>query len=263
MSKEKLKEGQQLIHNTFGAIVRREREKQGLSLAKLAKERLEGAVNASYINRLETGEKHSPSFQIVALLSQALDLDMREVFRAFEFEDLIENYDKEADFTMEELIRLHKIKFPTESETTSFKLPDRNLNHLEQEGIIAVLNALFDYALEEGNTIGKLQRIIEESEKLREIVQKERSTFQTLFVQGKEVTFTVQFDRSMIQVESQESWEKSIEKAIKAIEFKLYDYPKGMLMIPINGETWVVQKEGHTIKVLCKQDQMELITIEQ
>lgn len=248
--------------NTFGAIVKRERERQGLSLAKLAKERLNGEVNASYINRLETGEKHSPSFQIVALLSKALDLDIREVFKSFGFEALIENYDKEADFTIEELIRLHKVKFPMDNENASYKIPDRNINHLEQEALIDVLNAIFNYSLAEDDTIGKLQYVIEEMEKLREVIQEELSTSQILYVQGKDGTYTIKYDSDMIQSESLERWGKAIKEVIKTVDFKLQDYTKGMFTIQINGETWVVLKEGNTINLLCKQDQLHSIEIE-
>src|SRR5699024_1561144 len=87
-----VKGANEMSENSFGQIVKRERKKMKMSLAKVAEAVTNidnnHKINPSYINRLEKGEQSNPSFLIVAMLSTVLDLDMREAFRAFGFEQL-------------------------------------------------------------------------------------------------------------------------------------------------------------------------------
>ncbi|MCL4508439.1 MAG: helix-turn-helix domain-containing protein [Chloroflexi bacterium] len=62
----------------FGSILRRYRMRSGLSQNALAK--LVG-INASYINRLESGEREAPTREVALALAGALDLVPEEVDR--------------------------------------------------------------------------------------------------------------------------------------------------------------------------------------
>lgn len=59
---------------TFGELLKRFREERGFTLRDLGK--LSG-IDHAYIYRLETGEKETPSNEIVKTLTRALKLDSR------------------------------------------------------------------------------------------------------------------------------------------------------------------------------------------
>lgn len=171
-----------MAENSFGEIVKRERKRKELSLAKVA-EAVTGIddnhkITPSYINRLEKGEKSNPSFVNVVMLSRVLDLDMKEVFKSFGFEQLIEGYDSEYEFTLEEFIRLHTLKLKDETVEDNDTSMIRHLNNYnEKEALIRLLKAVFDYTLEEDNPpINKMIRILEELDKLHQIQKRSQLT---------------------------------------------------------------------------------------
>lgn len=73
---------------SFGELIKSKREEEGISLQKLS-DRLEGKITPSYIYRLEKKERN-PSFTVVCLLTEALNIDLREVFDSFGFSYLLE-----------------------------------------------------------------------------------------------------------------------------------------------------------------------------
>jgi len=65
-----------VISTKFGSVIRHARESKGYSLKEL--EEITG-ISASYINRLEHCERRAPSYPIIELLADALDLDVSEL----------------------------------------------------------------------------------------------------------------------------------------------------------------------------------------
>ena len=74
----------------FSQLVKKHRMESNLSLQEVAN-LCDVKITASYISRLELGERENPTFKICMALCKALNIDLREVFRAFEAEDI---YDK-------------------------------------------------------------------------------------------------------------------------------------------------------------------------
>lgn len=60
------------ISENFGAILRHYREEKGLSLAELGER---AGISASYINRIELGERNAPSYPIIEKLAEGLDIN--------------------------------------------------------------------------------------------------------------------------------------------------------------------------------------------
>lgn len=83
---------------SFGLVVRRLREKKGLTLRQFAKET---GISASYLARLENGERTSPSLKVAVLLAKHLDMSLES------FIDIVETdfaYDEPAVTKLEELL---------------------------------------------------------------------------------------------------------------------------------------------------------------
>lgn len=247
-----------MSENSFGEIVKRERKKMKLSLAKVADAVTnidnDHKINPSYINRLEKGEQSNPSFIIVAMLSTVLNLDMREVFRSFGFEQLIEGYDSEAEFTLEELIRLHTLKLIHRSENDKETLR-RSLNNNEKEALIKLLETVFDYSLEESNSSNdKLIRVLEELDNLREIQQKELNNQEAFIFNYMGETYTVELGllpkKEGIKLDD---LKEDVKQAIEEEIYKLMDLPQGILKMTIGMEEWIIQKERNHITLLSKQ----------
>lgn len=70
---------------SFGEILKRERTNQDLSLRQLSEI---SNIEASYINRLEKGNRDNPGFSTVCALSKALNLNGDEVLRSFGYDSL-------------------------------------------------------------------------------------------------------------------------------------------------------------------------------
>jgi transcriptional regulator with XRE-family HTH domain len=73
---------------TFGEILKRERANQSLSLRQLSEI---SDIEASYINRLEKGNRDNPGFSTVCSLAKALNLNGDEILQSFGFEQLGSN----------------------------------------------------------------------------------------------------------------------------------------------------------------------------
>lgn len=232
------------MENTFGLIVQRERNKQGLSLAKLSS-LLNNEIDPSYINRLEKEQKN-PSFKVVCLLTSALKLDIREVFRAFGFENLITNYDEEAVFSIDEFIRLHKLKNP---------LDNRIINNEEQETLIKIIHTVFELSQAELD-LGQLSPLLKEIQKLREIHLREST--ECIEVPFMNTTFTVD-----IKAVSAQNRSFDREKAIVAIQdivskkgTKLLDIKDGSITVDLNGESWLAQIQGERVTFITRKKEI-------
>ncbi|WP_170211371.1 helix-turn-helix domain-containing protein [Robertmurraya siralis] len=232
------------MENTFGLIVQRERNKQGLSLAKLSS-LLNNEIDPSYINRLEKEQKN-PSFKVVCLLTTALNLDVREVFRAFGFENLITNYDEEAVFAIDEFIRLHKIKNPHNNQIISKE---------EQETLINIVHNVFELSQAELD-LGQLSPLLKEIQKLRDIHLCETTEF--IEVPFMNTTFTVD-----IKAVSAQNRSFDREKAIVAIQdlvskkgTKLLDIKDGSITVDLNGESWLAQIKGERVTFITRKKEI-------
>ncbi len=62
-----------VVSKNFGSIIKFSRENKNLSLKELEDKT---GISASYINRLENGERQAPSVPIASELADALDLDL-------------------------------------------------------------------------------------------------------------------------------------------------------------------------------------------
>lgn len=139
-----MKDKNNFVKESFGAILLRERKKKGLSLKKLS-ENLNNAIAPSYINRLENGEKENPSFALVCALVSELSLDFREVLKSFGYENLINSVHNNGFEKIEEIIRLSNIKAPL-IRTTDEEDLDEYLTQDEKEILINLINDIFYYA---------------------------------------------------------------------------------------------------------------------
>ena len=62
---------------TFGAYLRRLREKQGISLRELAKQL---AISAPYLNDIEKDKRRAPRFEVLCTIKKILDADSEKIF---------------------------------------------------------------------------------------------------------------------------------------------------------------------------------------
>lgn len=76
-----------VISTNFGSVIKHARERKGYSLKEL--EEITG-ISASYINRLEHCERRAPSYPIIELLADALDLDVSELLEVSSEKDINE-----------------------------------------------------------------------------------------------------------------------------------------------------------------------------
>lgn len=232
------------MENTFGLIVQRERNRQGLSLAKLSS-LLNNEIDPSYINRLEKEQKN-PSFKVVCLLTTALKLDVREVFRAFGFENLITNYDEEAVFTIDEFIRLHKIKNPHNNQIISKE---------EQETLINIVHNVFELSQAELD-LGQLSPLLKEIQKLREIHLRE--TTECIEVPFMNTKFTVNIKAVLSQNSSfdRENVIVAIEDLITNKGTKLLDIKDGSITVDLNGDSWLAQIQGERVNFITRKKEI-------
>ncbi len=70
--------GRKQMPAEFGKLIRRLREEKGYSLEQLSKK---VDVSASYVHRIETGEKKRPSFVIIEEIAEALDVDVFDLLQ--------------------------------------------------------------------------------------------------------------------------------------------------------------------------------------
>lgn len=232
------------MENTFGVIVQRERNRQGLSLAKLSS-LLNNEIDPSYINRLEKEQKN-PSFKVVCLLTSALNLDVREVFRSFGFDHLITNYDEDAVFSIDEFIRLHKLKNP---------LDNRIINNEQQETLIKIIHTVFELSYVEVD-LGQLSPLLKEIQKLREIHLRE--TTECIEVPFMNTKFTVNIKAVLSQNSSfdRENVIVAIQDLVSKKGAKLLDIMHGSVTVHLNGESWVVNIEGNRVTFITKMEEI-------
>ncbi|WP_026673771.1 helix-turn-helix domain-containing protein [Alkalihalobacterium bogoriense] len=231
------------MENEFGLIIKRERNNQGLSLAKLSKvifNELGVSLNASYINRLESGEQQNPSFAIVCALSSALNLDINEVFRAFNYENLIADYNEEAEFTIAELIRLHKVIMPE---------GDRLINKEEQEIIISIIHTIFNIARKDVS-FEDLSPLLYHIQQLHNIQKRYVDTVEVAFQ-----TKTLIFNITVILEQSDLSGEEvvgALNEQVKQKGSKLLDINDELIVFTLGNEEWLAKKEHNQITFIAK-----------
>lgn len=147
--------------STFGDILARERKKRGLSLKELEKIMMDDngnspAITASYLNRLENNNKDNPSFKLVCSLCKTLNLDIKEVFKNFKYEYLI-NVEEYPDLA--QLIRLNNFSAPLKVSDGIIK-DTKILTPKEKEIIIELLEKVFLYGVSNNDDIVKNLKII-------------------------------------------------------------------------------------------------------
>jgi transcriptional regulator with XRE-family HTH domain len=242
-----------MAEDFFGEIVKRERKKQDLSLAQLSKE-IENQFgealtpSASYINRLETGDKVNPSFKIVCMLCQVLSLDVREVFGSFGFAGLIKGVNP-GEFSIEELIRLHKIQQPND------KFNDGILSIPQKEILLAIIQALFDYSIPEKIPVDMLPFIITEINRFREVQQESfQSEMDDVRVNylGTELTFRMG-PLCKAGWNDLKEWREEIIRTLDKRGVRLLDIPTGTILFPLGDQLWLASKNGYTITFLSNQ----------
>lgn len=138
------------VKDNFGAILARERKKENKSLKDLAEilgRNQEGKYNitASYLNRLEKGEKENPSFWMVCLMIDRLNLNVREVFKSFGFENVLPPAIDVKTTNIKEIIRLSDIKAPlslNEGESV-----EGFLTQEEKESLLSIIKESFNYSV--------------------------------------------------------------------------------------------------------------------
>lgn len=229
----------------FGHIIKRERQKMGLSLAKLSQKiykELDVSLNASYINRLESGEQQNPSFAIVCALSSALNLDINEVFRAFHYENLIADYNEKAEFSIEELIRLHKVKAPGEDELLSKE---------EQEIIINIIQTSFRIAKNDVR-FEQLSPLLHELQQLHNIQKRNEEVIEVDFH-----TSTFLFNIKALLEQSKLSRAEIEEALMEQVEqkgSKLLDLHDELIVFTLGNEEWLAKKEHNQITFIAKHN---------
>lgn len=229
----------------FGHIIKRERQKMGLSLAKLSQKifkELDVSLNASYINRLESGEQQNPSFAIVCALSSALNLDINEVFRAFHYENLIADYDQEAEFTIDELIRLHNVIMPK---------GDRLLNKEEQEIIINIIQTSFRIAKNDVR-FEQLSPLLHELQQLHNIQKRNKEAIEVNYYTN---IFLFNIKALLEQSKlSRAEIEEALMEQVKQKGSKLLDLHDELIVFSLNNEQWLAKKENNQITFVAKHN---------
>ncbi|WBL15233.1 helix-turn-helix domain-containing protein [Sutcliffiella sp. NC1] len=78
---------------SFGEILKEKRMERGLSLRQLSEI---SNIEASYINRLEKGDRENPGFSTVCALAKALNVSGDEILNSFGYEQLGSNQKSEV-----------------------------------------------------------------------------------------------------------------------------------------------------------------------
>lgn len=159
---------------SFGDILFRERNKKNMSLKELADyigfdEHGKHLLSPSYLNRLEKNEAHNPSFKNVCLLSKKLSLDLREVFKSFEYEELILD-DKNLNLNrIQDIIRIVDIKAPLIRTYGDWSI-DGLLSFAEKEILISIIINIFNIGVcDEKEVIYYLNKINEDINSYRNL----------------------------------------------------------------------------------------------
>ena len=74
-----------MAEKTFGKLIQRERNRRNISLHQLSERT---GITPNFIHRIELGENKNLSFYNVCVLSEALTLNLKDVFTLFGHENL-------------------------------------------------------------------------------------------------------------------------------------------------------------------------------
>lgn len=163
---------------SFGEMVRRERIKSGKSLKVIEEhstkketvikdgqevEEEKVQITASYLNRIEKGNRENISFNIVCFLIQELNLDINEVFESFGYKDIVSKNVKHEN--IEEIFRLNDFKGPIK---IGNKEENKPLSATEIEILINIIKGVFEFGItDEDSIIYVLRRILNDLDDYR------------------------------------------------------------------------------------------------
>jgi transcriptional regulator with XRE-family HTH domain len=173
------------IHNisksdkiSFGSIIQRERKKSGKTLKKVEEELTvkvekvidgkivideEALITASYLNRIENESRANISFTMVCLLIKKFNLDLNEVFKSFDYEDIIAGNVKQSD--IETMLRVNNFEAPIK---LGSKEDNKPLTNIEKEILIRIINNVYEFGTtHEENTMYTLKKLFEDLDDYR------------------------------------------------------------------------------------------------
>lgn len=133
------------INENFGSTIKYLREKRGYSLKGL--EEITG-ISSSYINRLERGERASPSYTIIKKLADALCIDVIELLHIAE-----RTIDNETVKSIGEIIL-----------TNNCRLVDEIATKEQKEKLVGILDKIINCQWEENiiNDLAEIGKLIDE-----------------------------------------------------------------------------------------------------
>lgn len=184
---------------SFGAILRRVRKEKKLTLVEMCDEigtdeNGKPLLSPSYLHRLESGERDNPTIQIVGLLTEKLDLDLREVLKCYGFEQLINPQLQGKLDNIVDMIRLSDIKIMNDERNRN----GRYISQSEKEILIKAIQGMFDYSVADGNELPiYISNMIEMMNQFRESSTQESKVIanicgrQISIIYGKDVTITI------------------------------------------------------------------------
>ncbi|HEY8890194.1 MAG TPA: hypothetical protein VIM70_08040 [Clostridium sp.] len=169
---------------TFGKIIQRERKKLNKSLMDIEKdltqkvkelddkgvlvEKDKALITASYMNRIENGNRENVSFSLVCVLIEKFNLDFNEVLKSFGHENILSDNSRQS--SIESMIRINDIEVPAKIENGSEK---QLLNSIEKEILIRLINDVFEFGTaNEENTMYVLKKIIDGLDDYRKSIRK-------------------------------------------------------------------------------------------
>jgi transcriptional regulator with XRE-family HTH domain len=143
----------------FGDLILEKRKEKNLSLQKLSNV-IGGEITPSYINRLEKKEKGKPSFDVVCQLTQALEMDLAEVFSSFGYSSMMPSAEnQQADITFTDH-KGHIIAIECKTSPRGFT---NNQYSLLQETV----NSIVEYEMVEEEVYGFIPKIVQLVEDFR------------------------------------------------------------------------------------------------
>lgn len=119
--------------NDLGSLLKYYRTKKGYSLREMFE--LTG-ISASYLNRIELGQRENPSMNIVITLSKKLGIPMVELLKLSMFDESIENVDLQS---IGELLLYNK-----------FTIGGKEAEIKEVEIIVDLVESVYDFIWEDG-----------------------------------------------------------------------------------------------------------------
>ena len=158
---------------SFGDIIKREREKRGISLQRLAvliSKGEENTITSSYLSRLEGNDKSNPTFKLTCQICQKMGLDFKEVLHSFGYGDLsgtTNSFD-----SIDTLLRVNKINAPSEM-SGEYIIKEMPLTDREKETLIILLKLIFAFTIcDESDNIHILRSILKQLDVMKKSRQK-------------------------------------------------------------------------------------------